>query len=378
MPSRPPIVSPEKIVPLSLNERKELARRQTAELFRLMPAATGFSYVGAILTFLMLVSTGDAHHGVYWFAYSSVVMLFRTLVYFEYRNHSNGRGNSPEGWKWLAIVMNLLAGIQWGLLGTVLFASDPVHRAVFQTIMVVGYVGGSIIVYSPVRFAHTALAVPAILPPAVNIFFLGTTPNLIGGAASLFMLVAVIVVAEMQYRIIRRRLLLELEIDSRLRAAQAQNTTLGENLKRLEHKTEVIKRSQVEARRRADTLSNHVQNTLLPVFECDAQGRVVEWNDAATEAFGYTLKDLTDVTLDQIVTPLGSRQWVNVFGAALERKTAAALEVEVRSADGRDVSATFYVTPIDIDGTRSSRAAIIAIPKVGNQAHSKPRLTSVG
>ncbi len=376
-----PSDKPRKAAPLSANDRKDLARRQTAELYRLMPASTAFSYVGAILAFLMLVSTGDANRGVYWFAFASTVMLFRALVICEYRNHTNGRGNNPEVWKWLAIVMNLLAGIQWGLLGTLLFAAEPIHRALFTAIMIVGYVGGAVISYAPVRFAHTALAVPAVLPSALYLFLLGDEVNVIGGVASLFMLTAVIVVSEVQYRIVRSRLLLEIESDARLRAAHAENTTLGDNLRRLEHRAEVIKRSQIEARRRADTLSHHMQHTLLPVIECDGAGRIVEWNSAATAAFGYQFADLTNSSLDQLLaTPADGRGWKDLFASSLEGKVAAAVDVLVTAKDGKEISAKFFITPIDIDGTKSRRAAIIAI--VDSQDHNgrrtfQPRLKSV-
>lgn len=365
--------------PLSVSDRRELAIRQTAELYRLMPASIGFSYLGAILVFLMLMSTGDATRGVYWFAYASTVMLFRMLVICEYRNHANTRGNSPEVWKWMAIVMNLAAGIQWGLLGTVLYEPEPTQRAVFMAIMVVGYVGGSIVSFAPVRFAHAALAIPAVLPATIYLFFVGDNANLIAGVASLFMLSAVIVTAEIQYRIIRGRLLLEIAGDANLRAAQAANTTLGAESTQLAHRAEVTKRSQIEARRRADTLSHHMQNTLLPVIECDRSGRVVEWNAAAAAAFGYQLLDLADTPLGNIIrTRDGERDWEAAFLSSLDGKVAAAIDTSVTAKDGKRILAKLYVTPIDTDGRPSGRAAIIAtlVPDA-SRAHPQS-LRSVG
>jgi PAS domain S-box-containing protein len=177
------------------------------------------------------------------------------------------------------------------------------------------------------------------------------------------MLSAVIVTAEIQYRIVRSRLLLEIDGDARLREAQAQNTTLGADLRKLEHRAEVIKRSQIDARRRADALSHHMQNTLLPVIECDGTGRIVEWNQAATAAFGYKLADLSQRSLDQFLsTPPADRAWKDVFASALEGKLAAAVDVVVVAKNGQAIPSKFYITPIDIDGTKSSRAAIIATP----------------
>ncbi len=357
-------MNPGTSMPLSLNDRNELACRQTAELYRLMPASTAFSYVGASLTFLMLASTGDLQRGAYWFAFASSIMLFRVLAMMEYRHHTNDRGNSPTTWKWLAIFMNFLAGVKWGLLGTVLFVEAPLYRVMFTAIVIVGYVGGSIVSYAPVRFAHAALALPATLPPTIYLFFFGGEANLIAGVAALFMVVALIVTAEAQYRLVRARLLFEIENDVRVRAAEAENNTLGVDLRKLEHRAEVIRRSQIEARRRADTLSHHMQNTLLPVIECDERGRIVEWNDAAVAAFGYQLRDLSELGLDKlVVTPTGKKAWADAFASALEGKVPTAIEVSVLKIGGARAAATFYVTPIDIDGTKSCRAAIIATLK---------------
>jgi len=348
-------------VPLSDIDHKELAHRQTAELYRLMPASTAFAYVGAFLTFLMLASTGDLQRGAYWFAFASSIMLFRVLTMMEYRHHANDRGNSPTTWKWLAIFMNFLAGVKWGLLGTVLFVEAPLYRVTFTVIVVVSYVGGSIVSYAPVRFAHAALALPAVIPATIYLFFVGEQANLIAGVAALFMVVALIVTAEVQYRLVRARLLFEIENDARVRAVEVENNTLGVDLRKLTHRAEVIKRSQIEARRRADTLSHHMQNTLLPVIECDQRGRIVEWNEAATAAFGYQLGDLSELGLDKlVVTSPGTKAWADVYSSALEGKIPTVIEVSVLKKSGTRAAATFYVTPIDIDGTKPCRAAIIA------------------
>ena len=361
----------------SINHRRELTHRQTAELYRLMPVSTVFAYVGAILTFLMLATTGDLERGAYWFAFASSIMLFRVLAIMEYRHHANDRGNGPDTWQWLAIFVNFLAGVKWGLLGTVLFVEAPLYRVMFTAIIIVGFVGGSIVCYAPVRFAHAALAVPAVIPATIYLFFVGGDANLISGVAALFMATALIVMAEVQYRIVRGRLLYEIENDARVRSVQAENNTLGVDLRKLEHRAEVIKRSQLEARRRADSLSHHMQNTLLPVLECDQHGRVVEWNEAAVAAFGYWHGVLSELELGTfVVTPEGARPWEVAFRSALEGKVPAAIDVLVLKNDGAWVPATFYVTPIDIDGTKSCRAAIIATLRSPQLAEQRKQLRS--
>jgi PAS domain S-box-containing protein len=125
-----------------------------------------------------------------------------------------------------------------------------------------------------------------------------------------------------------------------------------------------------------------MQNTLLPVIECDGTGRIVEWNAAATAAFGYKFEELTQVSLDQFLsTPANGRAWNDVFASALEGKVAAAVDVVVAAKNGHAIPSKFYITPIDIDGTKSSRAAIIATPFHSDRTDSATphiRLKSVG
>jgi PAS domain S-box-containing protein len=346
-------------VPLSAGERVELFARQTDELYRLLLPAAAFSFLGAILTFVLLYTTGDAQAGVYWFAFATGVFLLRLFTYWEYHN-PNATNRRHATWANLAILGNFLAGIQWGLLGTWLYVPEPLYRALFTVIVIASYVGGAAISFSAVRFAHAALAVPAVLPATIYVFFLRDDGNIIAGAISLFMMVAVIYFAHLQYGFIRSRLVLQMQADTRLKQAADENSTLGLSMRELERRNEVVKRAQVEARRRAQTLATHVQQTLLPIIEIDQRGRVIEWNDAAVATFGYTQSDLENRSVDEILLPQEKqRSWSAFLVTTLLNKAPDTLEVWVDAKDGRKVAAKLYVTPIDIDDSKATRAAII-------------------
>ena len=344
-----------------LNDALELKRRQTAEIYRAMPVSLALSFFGSIFTFVLLYSTGDGERGVYWFAFATFVLLFRLTVIWQYAVERVV--NYPDPWARLMIIGNVLAGIQWGMLGTWLYMPDPDYRAVFSIIVIMGFVAGSVVPYSPLRFAHAALALPATCPPVIYVFFIREDGNWLVGALALFMFCAMLYYAEVQHKFARTRLLAEMENEKFRRAAREETATLGNNLQTMEHRAVVIKRAQIEARRRADTLSRHIEATLLPVIECDHQGRIIEWNHAAEQVFGYSQGELAATPIGSLVAAVGSTtSWDTFYETALKQKKAGAMNVFVRNQDGSTVAVRLYVTPIILDkmgDKAATRAAII-------------------
>ena len=63
----------------------EVLSRQVAEVFRYAGTAAAFSYFGALLTFGVLVDTGDLRRGAIWFLYATVITCMRFAVVFAYK-----------------------------------------------------------------------------------------------------------------------------------------------------------------------------------------------------------------------------------------------------------------------------------------------------
>jgi PAS domain S-box-containing protein len=356
-----------------------LKERQTAALYRAMPSSMILSSVGMFLTFIMLYQTDDATRGVVWLALAAGVVLYRVLVYWQYSHHAEPHpdlmvGNNShlseinkplnaDFWIRLAFVGNILAGTLFGLLGTWLYVADPIYRALFSLIVIMGYVGGSVVPYASVRYAHAAFAIPACVPPIIYLFFMRNDGNIVAGAIAIFMFGAIMYMAEKQYRTIRARILSELENEQHRREASDENTTLGMSLQKLEHRAEVVKRAQFESRRRVATLVQHMETTLLPVLECDHFGRIIEWNHAAEATFGYRHSDLAVTTISDLVSATDKNiEWKSFYDGMLNRKKPASIDVFMRAFDGQRYPVKLYLTPIDIDGkadAKAMRAAII-------------------
>jgi PAS domain S-box-containing protein len=355
-----------------------LKERQTSELYGAMPSSMMLSVIGSLLTLLMLYQAGDATRGIMWFLFAAGVLLYRVLVYWQHTLHADphpdlvvGNNSHLSGinkpldadlWIKLALVGNVLAGIQYGLLGTWLYVPDPVYRALFSLIVIMGFVGGALVPHAPARFAHAALAIPACVPTIVYIFFMRDDGNLVAGGIAIFMFGAIIYMAEKQYQTIRTRILSELENEQHRREASDENITLGMSLQKLEHRTEVVKRAQFESRRRVATLAQHMETTLLPVLECDHFGRIIEWNHAAETTFGYRHNDLAVTTISDLVSATDKNSdWKSFYDGLLNRKKPASIDVFMRAMDGARHPVRLYLTPIDIDGRADSKAMRAAI-----------------
>jgi PAS domain-containing protein len=336
-------------------------RRQNEELFRMLPASVAFSYIASLATLGVLYLTNDAVRGVYWFAYATGVLMLRSGLIWAFSRRDEIH-LPPATWSRLVIGANFLAGVQWGLLGTWLFEAEPAFRAMFVAVVLVGYIAGAAVTFSPVRFAHTALAVPAILPPIIYVFFMRADGNVLVGVMSLFMLAAVMYLCEFQHRSFRERITLEIENDALVRRISEHNTTLGQDIDNLKHQSEVVKRAQLDARRRIALLNGHVQETLVPVFECDRESRVLEWNRAAESAYGYRIGWFGERTLADVIAPLDNTlTWSGAIVQACEARQPAQIDVIVLCADGQRRTQRLYLTPIVIEGFTTARIAVIAM-----------------
>ena len=344
----------------ALGLEQQLLLRQVSELYRLLPASIGFSYVGAAAVFAMLVATGDASRGLFWFALATAIFVFRGAAIWGYA-HSEPHARSAHNWARLVIVGNLAAGIQWGLLGTWLFTTDPISRAGLTLLVLPAYVTGAAMTFSAVRYAHAALAVPATVPPIINVFLLSPMASPLAAGLSFFFVGAVIYLADQQHRAIRRRLIVDIENERLLAHISEQNAALGQHVDRLSHVSEVVKRSRAEARRRADTLSAHIANTPVPVFECDQQSRIVEWNDAAMRILGYPFSEASNMSADAIVS-CRDIDWAEIVSRIRKSPAPQLCECELKCRDGTILKSRLAMTPIspDVSG-QAQRLAIIAL-----------------
>jgi len=282
---------------------------QVEELYRFGPMATGFSYFGALLTLGVLIEIGDIGRGALWFLWATGVTFFRSTCIVAYRRR--GTASHPDGWAKLVLAGNFLAGVQWGILGTLLFPDGAVYLQLFTLMVIICFVAGSVPAYASVRGAHEALSLPATVPTSIYLFFVHTGEHWYAGVMALFFCFAIVYYARKLSRDIEQRLRLQVERDDLLTLTGMLNEKLERENRDLAHRVAVRGASMTSARERAERFEALFERSALPQIECDAEGRVLACNPAAEKLFGVrhqeiahrpltTLLDITDVELREM------------------------------------------------------------------------------
>lgn len=356
-PLLPPSNAPE-VIGWTPEHDRTLYAMQVAELYRLAPFAAGSAFVGAVLTYAVLIDTGEGHAGLYWFSLFTCLTIFRVAAILLYER---AQGADPAFWARLAIVGNLFAGVLWGALGSVLFPDTPSYRELFTVMVIACYVGGSVTTYAAVKWAHAALAVPAIVPAIVHLTLMRDGFHVYSALlASVFLVMAIGIANKLNKQTIERmRLLLERGIlVDRLRNAMNQLTQENRDLA---HRAAVRLRSARAAQGRASMLAAHFDQLPVPMIECDAELKVLGWNDAAHRLLGLSLdairgNNLLNLVMDpEFATPNTAK----ILSAARVNETCAVYGL-FRDAHGVERHGTFSAMPnFPVDGTPGRIALVV-------------------
>lgn len=318
---------------------------QVDELYRHAPLAAWFSYFVSILTLGVLIETGDMGRGVVWFLWATAVTFFRFIVVVLYRRRQPE--GDPSVWGRLIIAGNILAGLQWAILGTVLFA-PPVYRELFTAFVITCLVGGSLVAYAPLRWAHEALSITAGVPFALNLVVTQGGAHFFVGITALFFCFTIVFYARQQTRHIEEALRLQLERDGLLSLTAMLNEKLSLENRELAHRAAVRGVSVEQAREVADRLAALFEGSPLPQLECDANGAILACNAAAERFFGETRAALTGRPLTWLLAPADA-------GAVSEgARQAMMAEVHLRGREGGPAAACVAsFTPLpEVDGRR--------------------------
>ncbi len=246
------------------------------------------------------------------------------------------------------IAANFLAGIQWGVLGTLLFPDGPVYLQLFTLMVIICFVAGSVPAYASVRGAHEALSMPAAVPTAGYLFFFHTGVHWFAGVLALFFCFAIVFYSRKLSRDIEQRLRLQIERDDLLTLTGMLNEKLERENRDLAHRVAVRGASMTSARERAERFEALFEGSALPQIECDADGRVLVCNPAAEKLFGVRHEQVAHRPLSTLLA-ISRRP---SFAASRTAPHAEVFEVEVRARQG-------------LDGTRvPCRASFTPLPEI--------------
>ena len=341
-------------VPAGKWPEPRLRALQVEELYRFAGTAAGFSYFGALLTLGVLTDIGDATRGSIWFVWATAVTMFRFATLVAYRRRDPK--SDPEPWGRLVIAANLLAGIQWGVLGTLLYPAGSGYGQIFVVMTITCFVGGSLTAYASVRGAHEALAIPATLPTAINLFFVQDGAHWFAGLTALFFCFAIAYYAKKLNRHIVESFRLQLERDDLLELTALLNEKLQQENRDLAHRAAVRGISIEAARERAGRLETLFENSPLPQLECDAGGYIITCNRATERLLGMRYEDIVGRSFASFLS--GPHAPGKAFPGARE---PANVEIEVVDRKGERHPCTASFTPLPgHDGIKPGFALILS------------------
>ena len=158
------------------------------------------------------------------------------------------------------------------------------------------------------------------------------------------------------------RLRYELENQALLARLSAYNNELDHQNVELKSRTDAVLRSGEEARRQADVLASHVQQTLLPVITCTPEFLIVEWNHAAEALLGYRASEVVGDNMGELLFPDERRANIALYLQKLFRdKQPSMIEFPAVARDGQKIPVRYYVTPIFGEQGESLRISVIII-----------------
>jgi PAS domain S-box-containing protein len=356
-----------------------LYRRQVQEAYASLKLSASISLFAAALTLMVLGNSGDLEAGLYWFGYACAVFVFRFTAASRFQSFKLNDPAFPGSrtWEAMLILGNVLVGLQWGMLGTLLFNSIDIHRQMFIVLVIVSYVGSAMVPFNSLRWAHPALAIPAAIPPTIYIFFMLGGTAWISGTMALFFIIAMLCMAYPMHKRVVERLRYELENQALLERLSAYNNELDHQNIELKSRTDAVLRSGEEARRQADVLASHVQQTLLPVITCTPEFRIVEWNDAAEALLGYRATEVVGDNMGELLFPDERRGNIGPYLHKLFRdKQPSMIEFPALARDGQKIPVRYYVTPIFGEAGESLRISVIIIESYAEPGVRRRRAAS--
>lgn len=351
-------------VPWTAEHDRKLAAMQVDELYRFIPFTTLVPFLGAGLTLGVLLETGAGQPAIIWFLLFSTATAYRGLLWFM-----RGRVHDiePATWGQLVIVGNLAAGCLWGALGSVFISTGDSYREIFIIMVICCFVGGSVTSYAPLKWAHPALALPAVIPPLLYLGLVRANFDAFGILMGIVFVASITGVAMQQHARIKDRLRLMIQNEELLAKLGEANAHLVRENSNLAHRAAVRLSSARKAQGRADLLTRHFENTPLAMLECDRSLNLLAWNEAAEKLLGSRLQQMLGEPLLPLLFPVEPRgEAARAIQAAAMSAAASSVATTFQDANHKPVEATFHITPIEIEKDMPGRVAVVIARDRGN------------
>lgn len=335
---------------LSAEDRTRFSAALNAEQVKLayaqLPVGLLASIVNAPLVGIALWGVTPTFRIALWLAAMGFVTVWRYLTLLHYRS-SAADAATAEAWGQRFRVGAALSGIVWGIAGFWLF---PAHSDVHQILIgfvVGGMAAGGIATLSSLPRAYLLFMLPATVPFVLRMLVFGGMLHVFMGLMAVVFTAIMWVASGRVHATIKESLLLRfenLELVGDLNLAKNSLEGINRQLQ-----DEVLERSSAEEaiRQSQQRLALHVQQTPLAAIEWDTDFRVVAWNPAAEQIFGYGRGEAMGKHPAEFILPEAAHEHVDaVWRGLLAQKGGTRSTNANLTKDGRSIICEWYNTPL--------------------------------
>ena len=268
----------------------------------------------------ILWSQGDRQDLFSWWSVVVILSMIRLGSYFFYRQKQDLY--SIRFWNVLFGTGSFLIGLMWGMAGVYLTPHEILSYELFVGFVIAGMVVGAVPVLSSVRGVYLAFAFAAEVPYIMHVISHdGDIYAAVAAIHGLFLLLILLMTTRMN-TLIRESLLLRFYNMDLVVKLQSSNELLQDEVGSHQKTEEKL----IENEQRLSALVDATFEGIL----LHRNGHIVEVNRGIAEMTGYTLEELIDSQVSELIAPT-SREEVQRY---LQAPNTNRLEAEVRRKEG--------------------------------------------
>lgn len=326
-----------------------IAAQEVALLFNQAYVGIPAVWIASLLFAIVLWPVVSHTKILSWLALFSLVSVGRLLLARMFHKSDATPDKYPR-WRDRAVIASGLAGITWGLAGTLLFPVDSIPHQMFLGCMLAGVIAGSIPFMSAVWPSYIAHLVPIAVPYSIRLI---QEPLPVAQTMALLMLLFAAVMLYASWKMHRT-----LSESLRLRY---DKQVLAECLGQTADELDIANAVREQAKRVARESERRVQILADAPFEgilIHERGKILDANRTLLDMFGLSLEDAMGKRVLDFIPP-DARDQVSqelenprseVFITYASRSNGEKLKLEVRGrhfpAQGRTVRVV-SMRPVD-------------------------------
>ena len=290
-------------------EGQQLRCKQVEMLYDQLRIGIAGSLASAL--FLVAVFWTITPHAILliWFTLVFILSVLRLNLFHQFTHAINVQERTGYWLGWFTLG-TAASGITWGVATIVLIPDRSVAHISFALLWIGGLSAGSVSAYSIIRRAFLAFSLPALLPTAFFLLYLGGRVEVTIGIGTLLFTGFLTLSAMRMHRSLLRELELRLEntrLIARLEQEKAQVDRINDLLERrvaertaeLTASNRSLQQEITERERTAEALSQAAavfENTSEGAMITDTAQQIVAVNRAFTRITGYCQQDVIGKT----------------------------------------------------------------------------------